>query len=414
MAIMANMYARYHKLWVEARQLSCFLQYVRRIPRHRRATCDSGRAKRALPVTAILDLEPGTCSTGISIERLGPVVHARPKTEGHEFGSNEGRIVARHNSINFIHSLILVLSEGSRAACCNDSDSGVSLAETTHEVARVGIGLISHRAGIDHRDIGIRRIRHRLGAAPFQLLPHTLCVVLICLAPEGVVPNGRAVLHGSVRAFFSGMGAETPKRFRGKQYRCPTAKPLRVKSCAVHRTAGPTSITEAAGLRYVAAYLLGKWRLALSRVGFTVKETMEDLSMLRRKRKLLGALAVAAIALPLVGCGEDPIAPEATFDNPATIRVRNNLGGAVLFFYNRGCGTTDWSADMLSNDPVDGTIQPGDSKDFKVEAGCYDFWVRHLETVDPGPLVDKQIFNAAVSPVNVFIWNLDDIGDGTG
>ena len=136
--------------------------------------------------------------------------------------------------------------------------------------------------------------------------------------------------------------------------------------------------------------------------------------MFRSNRGLLSALTVAAIALPLVGCGEEPVAPEPTFDNPATIRVRNNLDGAVLFFYKRDCGAEEWSEDLLPNDPVEGTIQPGASKDFTVEAGCHDLWARHLETVDPGPLVDKQLFNQSVSPVNVFIWNLDSIGTGSG
>lgn len=136
--------------------------------------------------------------------------------------------------------------------------------------------------------------------------------------------------------------------------------------------------------------------------------------MLCSNRGLLSALTVAAIALPLMGCGEEAVAPEPTLNNPATIRVRNNLGGAVLFFYKRDCGTEEWSVDLLPNDPVGGTIQPGASKDFTVEAGCYDLWARHLETVDPGPLVDKQLFNQSVSQVSVFIWDLDDIGDGPG
>jgi hypothetical protein len=136
--------------------------------------------------------------------------------------------------------------------------------------------------------------------------------------------------------------------------------------------------------------------------------------MFRSNRGLLSALTVAAIALPLVGCGEDPVAPELTLNNPATIRVRNNLGGAVLFFYKRDCGTEEWSADLLPSDPVEGTIQPGAEKDFIVEAGCHDLWARHLATVDPGPLIDKQLLNQSVTSISVFIWNLDDIGGGPG
>jgi hypothetical protein len=95
------------------------------------------------------------------------------------------------------------------------------------------------------------------------------------------------------------------------------------------------------------------------------------------------------------------------FENPSTVRVINNLGGPVLFFFVRGCGTTDWGDDLLPLDPVEGTIQPGASKDFTVEAGCYDFKADHLETIDPGPLVTKETYDQAASPVAIVTWTLE-------
>ena len=128
------------------------------------------------------------------------------------------------------------------------------------------------------------------------------------------------------------------------------------------------------------------------------------------KRRLLGVLAVVAVALPFAACGDDAMAPPPQLDNPSLVLVRNNLLGPVLFFFARSCGTTGWGGDLLSNHPVDGTIQPGAEKEFTVEAGCYDFFAQHLENTDPGgqELIDKMIFGENLSPVATFVWNLDE------
>lgn len=131
------------------------------------------------------------------------------------------------------------------------------------------------------------------------------------------------------------------------------------------------------------------------------------------KRRLLGVLAVVALALPFAACGDDAMAPTQMFDNPSLIRVVNNLGGPVLFFQVRTCGTTGWSEDLLDPiDPILGTIQPGDSKEFTVESGCYDLRAQHLESVDPGPLVEKISRDQVASPIATLVWNLDPIAGG--
>lgn len=120
-----------------------------------------------------------------------------------------------------------------------------------------------------------------------------------------------------------------------------------------------------------------------------------------------------ALVLPIAACNSDKVTGPP-IENPSTIRVVNNLFGPVLFFYVRACGTTDWGEDLLPLDPIEGTIQPGDSKDFTVEAGCYDLRARHLETADPGPLIDKEEQDVNASPLAIHTWVLQDLPQDPG
>ena len=128
------------------------------------------------------------------------------------------------------------------------------------------------------------------------------------------------------------------------------------------------------------------------------------------KQKRYAIVAIVAIGLSLAACGDsDPVDPEPMFDSPSTVRVVNRLLGPVILFYARPCGTSDWGSDLFGTDhPVDGTIQPGGSKDFTVEAGCYDLRAEHLETTEPGPLFTKMIFNQSATPVTPVVWTLED------
>ena len=120
-------------------------------------------------------------------------------------------------------------------------------------------------------------------------------------------------------------------------------------------------------------------------------------------------LTLAMVAWLVSGCGDDSMPTAPLFDNPSTIRVVNRLAGPVIYVFARPCGTSDWGADLFAtDDPVEGTIQPGGSKDFTVEAGCYDLQARHLETTEPGPLVEKFAYNQAASPVTPIIWTLEE------
>ncbi|MDH3732482.1 MAG: hypothetical protein OEU54_03070 [Gemmatimonadota bacterium] len=131
----------------------------------------------------------------------------------------------------------------------------------------------------------------------------------------------------------------------------------------------------------------------------------------RTLKRFAYAAMVAAVLLPIAACSSDaPMGP--TFQNPSTIRVANNLLGPVLFFRVRACGTTDWGQDLLPTDPIEGTIQPGESKDFTVEAGCYDLQAQHLETTDPGPLITKETFDQNASTVAILNWTLEETPGG--
>lgn len=123
-------------------------------------------------------------------------------------------------------------------------------------------------------------------------------------------------------------------------------------------------------------------------------------------------LMVAAVALPLAACGDDTLDPGEQFENPSTVRVQNELMGPILFFHARACGTTNWGPDLLPLGPVEGTIQPGDSKDFTVEAGCYDFRAQHLETTDPGPLITKIMADKVASPVTILTLTFTEVPSG--
>ncbi|MFV1987128.1 MAG: hypothetical protein ACC682_07590 [Gemmatimonadota bacterium] len=128
--------------------------------------------------------------------------------------------------------------------------------------------------------------------------------------------------------------------------------------------------------------------------------------------KFVGMMTAVIMLVSIAGCSDSSGPQLPIFDNPSTVRVVNDLLGPVLFFRVRGCGTTDWGEDLLPTDPVEGTIQPGNSKDFTVEAGCYDLQAQHLETTDPGPLVTKEIFDVSASPVTIFTWTLEEVPAG--
>jgi len=128
--------------------------------------------------------------------------------------------------------------------------------------------------------------------------------------------------------------------------------------------------------------------------------------MLVRKRTLPLLIAIGTMSPLVAACGDDgPTGPN--FTNPATITVQNELPGPVLFFRARPCGTTDWGEDLLPSDPIAGTIQPGESKDITVEAGCYDLQAQALPGTEPSPnLITYEVFDQQVTTSQAFTWIL--------
>lgn len=137
---------------------------------------------------------------------------------------------------------------------------------------------------------------------------------------------------------------------------------------------------------------------------------MEENKMWCARQKWYGIVAIMTIGLALSACGDgDSTGPEPTFDNPSTVRVVNQLFGPVIYFRARPCGTSDWGPDLFdTDDPVEGTLQPGQSRDFTVEAGCYDFRAEYLETTEPGPLLEMMIFDQIASPITPVVWTLEE------
>ena len=126
------------------------------------------------------------------------------------------------------------------------------------------------------------------------------------------------------------------------------------------------------------------------------------------RQKRYAIVAVMTMGLALSACGDSgSIGP--TFDSPSTVRVVNQLFGPVIYFFARPCGAADWGHDLFgTDDPVAGTIQPGQSRDFTVEAGCYDLRAQYLESTEPGPLLEKTLFSQTASPVTPVVWTLED------
>ncbi len=130
--------------------------------------------------------------------------------------------------------------------------------------------------------------------------------------------------------------------------------------------------------------------------------------MLSRKSLLIGKvlLGVVLLGTVLVACGDDgPTEPT----NTPNFRVENRVQGPILFLHTRPCGTSNWSLDLLPDHPVDGTIQPGESKDMYVEPGCHDFRAEHLETIEPGPVVPKFLLGQNVVAERVTTWTIEDM-----
>lgn len=126
------------------------------------------------------------------------------------------------------------------------------------------------------------------------------------------------------------------------------------------------------------------------------------MSVTRLKNFVL--LAAIAASITTLGCGDD----EITFQDPATIRVTNLTGGKILNVFFKDCEAALWGEDRLDPvDPVLGVIEVNASKDFTVEAGCYDLRALHLAGPDAGALLEVIREAAIVDSDEVFLWDVE-------
>ena len=190
-----------HQLRVVACEKPSFLHHLVHGPRDRRAARDPRRAKRALSVATVLNLEPA--SRPASVAAQGPrrrrLVGDQPEID--ERRGDEGGILPGYHAVRLRHVPVVGLADRGRASGHDDSKVGPLSTQPPNQPSGVRVRLVGHRARIEDDDVGIPRLGDRVGAAALQLLPHAFGVVLVRLTPEGVVPDAGAVAHSLVRAF---------------------------------------------------------------------------------------------------------------------------------------------------------------------------------------------------------------------
>ena len=100
-----------------------------------------------------------------------------------------------HDAIHFFQRVILGFPKGGGTADGDDAEIRTLAAQPAHELPRVRVRLVRHGARVDDGDVRRVRVERRLRAAEFKFLANPLGIVLVRLAPEGVEPDGRLVVH---------------------------------------------------------------------------------------------------------------------------------------------------------------------------------------------------------------------------
>lgn len=122
------------------------------------------------------------------------------------------------------------------------------------------------------------------------------------------------------------------------------------------------------------------------------------------RRRLI--LAAAVLALP--ACGDDGSLPPP--EVRGTIEVVNESADLQLWkLFFRRCGTTNWDLDRLPNTPctADGCIAPQESRQFIVEAGCYDLRADFADLDAREEVGRDSTLNFVVLVGQIATWNAD-------
>ena len=109
-------------------------------------------------------------------------------------------------------------------------------------------------------------------------------------------------------------------------------------------------------------------------------------------RRSLGALGLAVAVAAFTGCDD------ITGSDDGTIIVQNNASAAVHELYLADCEDETWGADRLGSE----TIAPGNDREFRVDAGCYDLYAEFSD----GSFAED--LGVGVDEGEEFTWELID------
>lgn len=137
---------------------------------------------------------------------------------------------------------------------------------------------------------------------------------------------------------------------------------------------------------------------------------MKDVLASCRRLQALITLGLIAAALSL-GCGGDDGMTNP--DNPATIRIQNNMIGPVIFVFFRSCGSFQWGEDRLGETE---RIEPGDDREWTVEAGCWDLRadVLNAPAGEATEILEETNLGNEIAEAEEFLWLLGGPGEGDG
>src|ERR1051325_3466351 len=172
------MHAGQHDLRMMHRQRACLIDQLGDRPRAVRAARQRRRAKRAVLVAAVLDLQKAAAPCPGAWPRGVPDIDARRR-------EHVDRIRVRHNGPHARQCRDRAVVERGRAPH-HDRLRHALARDLPDETFELDFAFVSDGAGVDDGEIGERGIVHRHGAARVERRAHPLGVVLIRLAAERV------------------------------------------------------------------------------------------------------------------------------------------------------------------------------------------------------------------------------------
>ncbi len=175
------MHASQHEFVVSIGQAPGLLDDLLRRPGPVPPACGRGRAERAVLITPVLHLDPGSSAT-----REGPqdgIHRSLLEPEGLHDGPD---IRPAHDRAHPGEARDRAVIEGRRTSHDDGVDPLPLPFEPAYQSTELCLSHMRHRAGIHHGRVGGGGIVDDRRAPGHQFLSHALRIVLIGLAPEGV------------------------------------------------------------------------------------------------------------------------------------------------------------------------------------------------------------------------------------